>query len=84
MTTDSVTTNSTTTDGMTTDMIERGIDKHPTCQCGRPMTAVVHGETMWVECSLLSQPVDGRFRRALAAMTAYLHDAESLGEVRAA
>lgn len=70
------------TDGMTIDMIERGIDSHPTCQCGRPTTAVMHGDTMWVECTVLSRPTDNRFRCAVAAMTSYLHYSESLGEVR--
>ena len=72
------------TDGMTIDMIERGIDSHPMCECGRPTTAVMHGHTMWVECTLLSRPSSGRISRAFTAMTSHLHYSESLGEVRAA
>lgn len=68
-------------DTMTIDMIEHGIDRNPTCQCGRPTTAVMHGNTMWIECSLLSAPSQGRIRNAMIAMTSFMHHQQSLGEV---
>ena len=55
------------TDSMTVDMIERGIDNHPLCQCGRTTTAVVHGDTMWVECTLLGLPIEHRFYLVIGA-----------------
>ncbi len=68
---------------MTIEMIEHGIDSHPRCACGRPTTAAVHDGIMWVECTLLSQPVEGRFRRAMASAGSYFHYRDALGELAA-
>lgn len=51
------------------DLIERAERRHPFCACGAANGAVARGQTIWLECSRLSEPRHG-FRASLARYAA--------------
>jgi hypothetical protein len=55
------------------DVIERANDAQPVCPCGRHTTPVFRDGAVWLECSSLTQPHEGRVQRAIAAVTAFAH-----------
>jgi hypothetical protein len=55
------------------DVIERANDAQPVCPCGRHTTPVFRDGTVWLECSSLTQPHEGRVQRAIAAITTFAH-----------
>lgn len=48
------------------DRIEAALRASSTCQCGAPLIAVAHGESIWLECSRLEEPKG--FVRRLATL----------------
>lgn len=65
------------------DMIERANDDQPYCHCGRHTTAVWRDGIVWLECSSLTEPKDGRLARLLAAVTAPTHVHEAIVDLPA-
>ena len=63
------------------DMIERANDTQPFCECGRHTTAVWRDGVVWLECASLVEPGEGRFRRALAALTAPVHTHQPIVDI---
>ena len=55
------------------DVIERASDDQPVCPCGRHTTPVFRDGAVWLECSSLTRPREGRVQRAIAAVTAFAH-----------
>ena len=63
------------------DLIERANDADPVCPCGRHTTPVFRDGVVWLECSYLSEPREGRFSRLVAAATAFSHTHARIVEV---
>ena len=55
------------------DMIERAHTDRPYCECGRETITVYRDGAMWLECSIVSEPVEGRLQRLWSAVSAPGH-----------
>ena len=45
------------------DRIERAHSSRPYCACGRHTTPIYRDGAVWLDCSVLLEPIDGRLRR---------------------
>jgi hypothetical protein len=55
------------------DIIEKAVDAHPFCSCGRHTTPVWRDGVVWLECSSLGEPREGVVARLVAAATSPAH-----------
>lgn len=60
------------------DMIERANDAQPVCPCGWHTAPVWRDGAFWLECASLSEPREGRLRRALATVATQVHTHERI------
>ncbi len=55
------------------DRIEQAERDTPNCSCGAPAVPVARAGGIWLECSSLASPPEGRLRRLLSALGAPAH-----------
>lgn len=69
------------------ELIERAADKQSYCSCGRHTTAVWRDGVVWLECSSLMDPPNGRLGRLgrlVRTLSAATHVHESIVDLPAA
>lgn len=65
------------------DQIERKHSERPYCECGRHTTPVYRHGAIWLECSIVNEPITGRVQRLWATVTAPAHVHTMIVEVPA-
>jgi hypothetical protein len=66
------------------DTIERAHTERPYCECGRETITSYRDGAMWLECSIVREPIDGRIQRLWNAVSAPGHVHQLIADVPAA
>ncbi len=65
------------------DLVERAHADRPHCECGRETVTTYRAGAMWLECAIVSEPIEGRIQRLWNAVSAPGHVHTVIAEIPA-
>ena len=65
------------------DLIDRTHSDRPHCDCGRSTMIIYRDGAMWLECEIVTEPLEGRIHRLWNAVSAPGHVHSMIVEVPA-